>query len=161
VSDPAARVRDLLALYRRTHYGVVLTDGSDATLRIGALPPQAIADWIGAEDSAVYLTACNPRSQALSDADNAARMGALRERLHDANARWLEGRAGIPGEPWSESSLLVAGIDIASADRLARDFGQDAALAVTRRRRVALRLYRDDWRAHADDGADIEWAALA
>lgn len=161
MSDSPERVRELLALYRRTHYGVVLADGGGATLRIGAMPPQAIADWIGADDSAFYLTACNPRSQALSDADNAARMDVLRERLRHANARWLEGCAGIPGEPWSESSLLVAGIDIAGADRLARDFGQDAALAVARDRRVALRLYRDDWRAQAGDNFDIEWADRA
>lgn len=161
MSDSAARVRDLLALYRRTHYGVVLTDGSDATLRIGALPPQAIADWLGADDPAVYLTACNPRAQALSDADNAARMDVLRERLRDANARWLEGRAGIPGEAWNEASLLVAGIDIVRADRLARDFGQDAALVAARDRRVALRLYRDDWRVHVDSCFDVEWAARA
>lgn len=158
MSDSLARIRELLALYRRTHYGIALPDGADATLRVGALPSRPIADWIGANDLAVYLTACNPRSQALSDVDNAARMDALRERLHDANARWLEGRAGIPGESWSEASLLVAGIDIADADRLARDFEQDAALVVARDRRIVLRLYRGDWLTHVGGAVDVEWA---
>ena len=161
MNDTPARIHELLALYRRTHYAVTMPDGDAATLRIDALPPPAIADWIGADDCAVYLTACNPRSQSLPDAENAARMTALRQRLRDAGARWLEGRAGIPGESWSETSLLVAGLDVAAADRLAREFGQDAALVVARGRRVALRLYRDDWRAHVEDSGDVEWAASA
>ena len=84
-------------------------------------------------------------------------MDALRERLRDANARWLEGRAGIPGESWGEASLLVAGIDIADADHLARDFEQDAALVVTCDRRIVLRLYRGDWLTHVGGAVDVEW----
>ena len=158
MSDSPARVRELLALYRRTYYGVVLADGDGATLRVGATPPPAVADWIDADDPAVYLTACNPRSLALADTDNTARMDVLRKRLRDANARWLEGCAGIPGEAWNEPSLLVAGVDLAAVDRLARDFGQIAALIIARDRHIALRLYREDWRADANNDVDIEWA---
>ena len=161
MSDSPARVRELLALYRRTHYDVTLPDGNAATLRIEAPPVPAVIEWIGADGCAIYLTACNPRSRALADADNEARMAALRRRLRDAGARWLEGSAGIPGESWREASLLVAGIDVAGADRFAREFGQDAALVVARGRRVALRLYRKYWRAHVDDERGIEWAARA
>jgi len=160
VNDSSARIGELLALYRRTHYDVAVAADRTQTLRIGALPPSAIAQWIDADGLAVYLTACNPRSRALSDADNAARMDVLRDRLRHAGARWLEGSAGIPGERWCESSLLVAGIPLARIDALAREFEQDAALAVRRDQRVALRLHRADWRTHVDDADDIEWAAL-
>lgn len=161
MKDSPARIRELLTLYRRTHYGVVLTEGDDAMLRIGATPPQTIISWMGANGLAVYLTASNRHSRALPDADNGARMNALRDRLKEAGARRLAGCAGIPGERWSEPSLLVAGIPLDRIDALAREFGQDAALVVMRDRRVALRLYREDWRAHVDDGLDIEWAAPA
>jgi len=161
VNDSSARIRELLALYRRTHYDLVIAPGSKETLRIGALPPPSIAEWIGAAGPAIYLSACNPRSTPLSDAENRARMDALREGLRDAGARWLEGEAGIPGKAWSEASLLVAGLGMAGADRLARRFEQDAALVVAGNRRVVLRLYRDEWRPLAGDGDDVEWAEPA
>lgn len=159
--DSPARIRELLALYRRTHYEVRLPDGAAATLRVGENLPARVAGWLGADDVAVYISACNPCSRALADADNAARMDALRARLRTLGARWLEGSAGIPGEDWREASLLVAGIELSEIDRLARDFGQDAVLVAAHSRHVALRLYRDDWRAHAAGATDLDWAAPA
>ena len=42
MSDSPTRVRELLALYRRTHYDVTLPDGNAATLRIEAPPVPAV-----------------------------------------------------------------------------------------------------------------------
>lgn len=151
------RVAELLALYRRTHYGVALPGGDAAALRIGAPPPQSVAGWIGADRHALYLTACNPRSRLLPDADNAVRLADLRRRLLAAGARWLEGDATIPGQPWREASLLASGLPLARLDAFARDFGQNASVHVRADAAARLRLHRSDWRGLAPPDAELEW----
>ncbi|HEY0230794.1 MAG TPA: DUF3293 domain-containing protein [Dokdonella sp.] len=144
------RVLELIALYRRTHYGVVLPDASQATLRVGEAAPPAVVEWIGAAGFAIYLTACNPCSMALTHEQNDERLTQLRQRLRADGARWLEGRAGIPGEPWCEPSLLVAGVSLAHGDALADRFEQNATVVVDAASPVRLRIRREDWRVHLD-----------
>lgn len=158
--ESPAQIAELLALYRRTHYDVDLPQGGTATLRIGAPPPADIAAWIGADACAIYLTACNPRSQVLPPERNAARMAELRDALGKIGARWLEGRGGIPGQDWSEPSLLVAGVAPDAADRLARAFGQNASVRIAVSAPACLRLHRSDWRALVAAAADLEHDAL-
>ncbi len=159
--DLRRHIRELVALYRRTHYDVALPDGRTLTLHVGAPPPREVADWIGADSAAAYLTASNPRSRSLPDAENAERMIRLRHDLHGAGARWLEGCGHLPGGRWREPSLLVAGLALAAVDRFARDCEQDACLHVAIAKPVVLRLYRDDWRGHLAPAADLEWSNLA
>jgi hypothetical protein len=154
--EPPAQIAELLALYRRTHYDVDLAQGGTATLRIGAPPPPSVADWIGTDTYAIYLTACNPHSQALPPERNAERMAALRDALGNTGARWLEGRGGIPGQDWSEPSLLVAGLALEDADRLARAFGQNASVRIAAVAPACLRLHRSDWRTLVAAAADLE-----
>jgi hypothetical protein len=158
--ESPAQVAELLALYRRTHYDVDLPQGGTATLRIGAPPPADIAAWIGADAYATYLTACNPQSQALPPERNAERMAALRKALSEAGARWLEGRGSMPGEDWSEPSLLVAGLALEAADRIARSFEQNASVRIAVSAPARLRLHRSDWRARVAAAADLEHDAL-
>lgn len=154
--NPPPRADRLLALYRRTHYAVFLPDGSTATLRIGEPPSPAVAAWLGADGQAVYLTACNPRSRALPAAENETRLAGLRHRLHAAGARWLEGSAAIPGQPWRESSLLITALPLAQLDALARHFGQNASVHVRVDAPARLRLHRDDWQVLAQAQTDLE-----
>lgn len=154
--ESPARIRGLLALYRRTHYEVTLPDGDAATLRIGAPPPPSVAGWIGADAFAVCVTACNPRSRRLPDADNERRMAELRALLQREGARRLEGAGSVPGEPWREPGLLVAGIALARIDALARAFRQNASVHVRVRAPARLRLHRPDWEAALPAADDLE-----
>lgn len=144
----------LAALYRRTEYAVAAPDGT-AILRVGAPPPRAIADWIGARGSAVFLSACNPYSQPLADAENRVRDARLRERLRRDGADFLDGEGSIPGSPWREPGVLIAGAP-AYADALAREFDQNASVGVAADG-VRLRLYRADWRDALGDADDVDW----
>lgn len=157
MTESPQRVAELLALYRRTHYGVALPGRDAATLRVGAPPPQPVAGWIGVGAHALYLTACNPHSHALADADNQARLADLRQRLQAAGARWLEGDAAIPGQPWHEASLLATGLPLRRLDAFARAFGQNASVHVRTDTAARLRLHRSDWRGPAPPDPDLEW----
>lgn len=158
MTQPPPRIAELLALYRRTHYDVALPGGDSATLRIGEPPPPAVTAWIGGDGYAVYLTACNPRSEVLTTDDNEARMADLRRRLYVAGTRWLEGSAAIPGQPWREPSVLVAGLPLRRIDALARAFGQNASVHVRTDAPARLRLHRSDWRGlvQADDALESD-----
>lgn len=157
MNESPQRVAELLALYRRTHYAVALPDGSGATLRVGVPPPAPVVEWIGADDDASYLTACNPHSRELAPADNDARLAELRRRLRLAGARWLEGSAAIPHQPWREASLLAAGLPLDRLDALARAFEQNASVHVRAGAASRLRLHRRDWRGLVPTDAELEW----
>jgi hypothetical protein len=154
--DTAARIRALIALYRESHYDVRLPNGRAATLRIGEPAPAPVARWVGKDAAAFYVTSCNPRSTSLPKAENDERLEMLRAELCARNCRWLEGAGHIPGEAWREECLLVSGIDGGEADEIARRYDQNSIVVV--RAAVTLRIYRNDWRAVAGDGVNLEWA---
>jgi hypothetical protein len=110
---------DLEAAYRRTAYRVF----ADPPFVIRIDQPSPEADrLLGAADSWAFLSACNPGSIPLADAENAARTAALRARIGDA----------IPGEgrdaDWAEASFWFAA-PLAVALDLACEFGQLALVA--------------------------------
>jgi hypothetical protein len=156
--ETAERIHALIALYRHTHYSVVLPGAHKATIFVGDAPTHAIADWIGADADAAYLTACNPYSQPLSEAQNNERLARLRERLLNERVRFLEGSASIPGEVWFEPSLLVAGLPLPQIDALAREFEQNAIVLVARAACARLRLYRSDWFKAVGSAPHLDWA---
>lgn len=155
--ETIARIRQLLAMYRRTHYRAVLPNHARATIQIGLSAPDPIADWIGADGFAAYLTSCNPYSQGLSDRQNDERLAELREHLRTAGTRFLEGIASVADEPWFEPSLLVTGIPLAAVDALASRYEQNAVVIVPARGLARLRVYRAGWRRASVDAADLEW----
>jgi hypothetical protein len=157
-ADTPARVNALIALYRESHYDVEMPRGGAATLRIGSAAPAAVRRWIGEDGVAFYMTAGNPRSTSLTREENEIRLETLRAEVRARGCRWLEGAGHIPGESWREECLLVAGIDVAEADAIARRHDQNSIVVVPATAAVTLRIYRPDWRAVAGDGADLEWA---
>ncbi|MEO6688454.1 MAG: DUF3293 domain-containing protein [Dokdonella sp.] len=157
--ETAAQIRDLLAMYRRTHYRVALPDHTGSTIRIGVAAPDPITNWIGTDDFAAYLTACNPYSQSLSDRQNDERLAELRDRLHKAGARFLEGIASVPDESWFEPSLLVNGIPLIAIDAIASRYEQNAVVIVPARGDARLRVYRAAWRDASVDVTDLEWSS--
>jgi hypothetical protein len=154
-ADPPERIRALIAAYRATHYDVTLPNLGVATLRVGAPLPARVHAWIGADPLAAFLTACNPRSETLGDAENARRLAALRAALRPLPCRVLDGVGHVPGEAWREPSLLVSGSALGDIDAFARAFGQNAILVIAAGRSPLLRIYRDDWRAALAGETDL------
>ena len=125
VSDARDRLR---AAYEATAYRVDAGPRGPFVIRVGER--SAAADALLADagvDCWAYVTACNPRSVALSAADNAALMTRL---THVVSARRLAHVAGVgagPDSTWPpEPSLFVLGLPVDEAVALARDFDQFA-----------------------------------
>ncbi|MEO5626191.1 MAG: DUF3293 domain-containing protein [Dokdonella sp.] len=156
--ETSVQIRELLALYRRTHYRVVLPDHTGSTIQIGAIAPNALANWLGKDDFGAYMTPCNPYSQTLSDRQNDQRLAELRNRLHTAGARFLEGIASVPDQPWFEPSLLVSGIPLTAVDAFARLYEQNAVVIVRAPDLTRLRVFRAAWRDAGVDAADLDYA---
>lgn len=78
------------------------------------------------------ITACNPRSVRLSDAENAARMGVLRDRLARDGVAFLTAEGRNPhtesSHTWREPSVLVEHVTREYVLALLGDFDQHAAV---------------------------------
>lgn len=117
---------DLLESYRSTIY--TTTPPTAFSIKIGERNTQLdnymqdnnLNTW-------AYITAENPRSQALSQAENNKRNEALRNQLHNFELRYLEGH-GIPANSdWKpETSFLIFNISLTEAKNLAGQFDQNA-----------------------------------
>ncbi len=150
-------MRRLLAAYRSSIYLVDTESGARVTLRVGEEAPAGIRQWVGSAGPACLVSACNPASRVLDAMENAQRMDALRGRLRAAGRQWLEGVAHDARGAWREAGLLVRGLDAATVDALAREFGQNATLSVPDAGPVQLRLHRDEWlRLPATDDTSCE-----
>lgn len=111
--------------YRATTYAA----GLSLKLRVGQPHPflDDMMAFRGLEEYA-YLTAWNPGSKPLPEAENRARQDDLKARLKGKHPL-VEGVATADDGAWREESLLVLGIPRADALDLARQFGQAAILA--------------------------------
>jgi hypothetical protein len=80
-------------------------------------------------DCAAYLTACNPFSRSLVDAENAARQAELAKELTGRSLKFIHG-VGQDGQgKWpGEASFLVLGLSREASRALARQYEQNAFL---------------------------------
>ena len=77
--------------------------------------------------SAAFITAYNPYSQQLSDAENVARQEQLKIEIAKRGLTAIEGIGQHPSNQWpGEPSLLVIGLSNAAAATLARQLEQNA-----------------------------------
>lgn len=76
-----------------------------------------------------FVTACNPRSQRLPSAQNAARHARLQARVRASGLTSFAGRGKADNGVWVEESLLILGIAEAAAVSLGVAFGQNAVVA--------------------------------
>ncbi len=122
------RFHELTAAYLATRYEVIAPDRERLVLRVGELHPEldrrlavlGVAQW-------AFLTAFNPWSEPLSEAENDLRQEALFRKLDaEAYARWPGAGIGATGEWPPEPSVLVLGLDEDVARRLSREFQQNA-----------------------------------
>lgn len=128
-NDPAAHRRALETSYRSTTYFVDHPGGAFG-IRLGE-PCARLDALLAAHGTScwAYVTACNPHSQRLPDADNAVRHADLLARVQAAGHVFYLGRGTPDGGNWKpEQSLLILGLDEAAALRLGAHFGQNAVV---------------------------------
>ena len=83
-------------------------------------------------NSAVFITAFNPRSEKLSDEENVARLFQMEQEIKAMGYQLIEGIGiGQDSVPvWTEQSLLVLGMSESEADSLSRRYEQNAYVFV-------------------------------
>lgn len=90
---------------------------------------------------ATLISACNPWSQRLSDAENAARHQALQRQIEADGCRWWPARGRSPDHDWVEPGFLVWAAE-ATVDAWARGWQQHAVLVLPDRPdQPTLRIY--------------------
>jgi hypothetical protein len=122
----------LIEAYRTAQY-VVFAE-SPLVLQIGC--PSARLDALLAEhcvQGAAFVTACNPRGERRSDAQNAAAMAVLTSFLKRRRYACIAGEGRDPHRRWpAEPSVLVLGVPREEAHALGRAFGQNAIVYAAR-----------------------------
>ena len=147
----------LVDAYRAASYAVRLTDGSRQILHIGKRVPNALCSWIGNDWPMVFLSASNPSSNVLALIENRRRTRGLLAYLKQLPHRKLIGVGRARDKSWRETSLLICGLSLQAADRLAIEFGQNAIVISMDPESTGLRVYRNEWRGQVDSDAHIIW----
>ena len=115
-----------LAAYLATDYRVAAPE--PFVLNIDRHSPE-LALWLKREhkDSAIFITVWNPLSEPLSAQENHAAQLKLLAEIKARGLPYLEGEGCDPSGQWpGESSLLVFGIALEAAKKLAKEFRQNA-----------------------------------
>lgn len=126
--------RSLIDAYRATEYVLFVGDGEEITLRIGE-PNSAFDRALGQHETAtaVVVTAYNPRSVVLPEAENRVRHARLTALLEDRGFDYALGEGRDPTGHWkAELECVVFGISAETGLEIARAFGQNAIVFVTR-----------------------------
>lgn len=117
---------DTLFAYLQTDYRV---DGEvPFTLRIGQpCPALSTLHKTHKVQCSAFITACNPLSEPVSDAENAARQDALAQELKRRSLAFLPGVGQHPSSQWpGEPSYLVLGLSLEAAKALGSRLEQNA-----------------------------------
>jgi len=132
--ETAVLDQDLIAAYRATDYVLFVAEGEEVTLNIGLPNPvfDRVLDRRGAA-TAVVVTAYNPRSVVLSDAENRSRHRELTALLDERGHDYALGEGRDPTGAWkAELECVVFGIPVETGLELARRFAQNAIVFVTK-----------------------------
>jgi len=124
----------LIEAYRATNYVLFLDDGLEITLNIGIPNPafDGVLERRGAK-TAVVVTAYNPRSVVLGDAENRARHAELTVLLDARGYDYALGEGRDPSGHWqAELECVVFGIAREAGLEIARRFDQNAIVFVAR-----------------------------
>lgn len=120
--------KSTLQAYLETDYRI---DGQPTfSLRVGAISPElAAAHRAQQVTSSAFISACNPFSQLLDEATNAARHVALERQLCQSGLCCLPGVGQHPAKQWpGEASLLVFGITLKAAKTVGNQWEQNAII---------------------------------
>jgi len=116
----------LISAYRETEYRV--TQGRPFVLRIDEPCAQLSGLYKATHHAcAAFITACNPFSRSVSDAENTQRQIELSKELRGRSLMFLEGVGQHPSGDWpGEPSFLVMGLSLEAAKTLGNSFEQNA-----------------------------------
>lgn len=120
---------ELLAAYHAAHYQVQYPQGA-FTLRTDN-PSDELARLLRetGHTCAAFITACNPHSWPLSEAENALAQQQLAEELAQHGYMTIPAIGLDPAGEWQgEESFLVPGLDLENAKSLGEQYAQNAIL---------------------------------
>jgi hypothetical protein len=118
----------LVTAYRETEYRV--TEGEPFVLKVDE-PCPALLGLYRAKNvlCAAFITAYNPFSQELTDAENAVRQKDLAFELKRRSLSYFEGIGQHPSRDWpGEPSFLALGLALEAAKSLGKAFEQNAII---------------------------------
>jgi len=119
-------MNDLIDAYRATHYRVTDVDPPFVlTIGVHSAELRELHTQHRVSCSA-FLTAWNPRSRPTGMADNRASQARMTAELRKSRYPLIDGIGESPDGGWSEDSLLVLGLDRATAATIGRRYGQIA-----------------------------------
>ena len=111
--------------YLDTKYVADLGPGLKVTIRIGEVCPELDAFLLTHNVTYwSFLTASNPRSIALAEAENNASNARLRSDLTSLGLEIFDGKGIARGGGWCEKSFLVLGLGKQEGLNLANEYGQ-------------------------------------
>ena len=127
MDDDSAIDAATLAAYRATDY--LVFGEIPLTLRIDESNADLAALHAAAQvHSSAFISACNPYSQPLGDAQNASRQAALASLLQERGYSFIDGSGQLRDDDWCEPSFLVLGIALPEAREFGARFEQNAIL---------------------------------
>lgn len=120
--------------YRKAVYYVYPTAEEAIAFHVGELSAELgmLLDRQGATQG-VFVSAYNPHSTDQPSAKNAEAHQRLCTYLIETDRSWCKAGGGHPAAGETEPAVFVLGMDRQEGLKLARDFGQDALVFVTRR----------------------------
>lgn len=128
---------ELACAFGVADYSVKL-DGDTLPLRVGELAADLEAYWPA--QRYVLITAWNPAARPHSESTNYNADASLVAQIDAMGAPRQAAWAQDGNGDWAEPGWLVADLDLTTAERLAREFGQTAVLAWQRGEPVRLRM---------------------
>jgi len=116
---------ETLAAYRETEYRVL--GDQPFVLRVGQRCPELLsAHRQYSAAASAFITACNPFSHAVSDAENTERQERLAAELRAHGLVFQPGIGQHPVSQWAEPSYLIFGLSLEAAKALGKKFEQNA-----------------------------------
>lgn len=118
--------RDLVQAFRETEYRV--HGQQPFTLRIDEASPELLGLYQQLQTSScAFITACNPYSSSVDDAENQARQEELGQELRRRGLTFIDSIGQHPSNDWpGEISFLALGLDLEAAKALGNRFEQNA-----------------------------------
>ncbi len=120
--------RELVQAFRETEYRV--HGEQPFTLRVDEASPELLGLYRQRRiSSSAFITACNPYSSCVDDAENQARQAELAQELSSRGLTFIDGVGQHPSNNWpGEISILALGLDLEAAKALGNRYEQNAIL---------------------------------
>ena len=124
--DDSVISRETIEAYEATNFRVLGEPTFDLKIGQPSAPLRRLYKKYGCTSSA-FVTAWNPRSKRVSDADNTAAQTQLEHGLTESSIPFIAGIGEDPAGQWpGEPSVLALGLDLDAAEALGVRFKQNA-----------------------------------